>query len=782
MSDMDAPDGIRSPAMLLSVTLLPSYEDGSPIPVFRLSDRGGVARLRLLSGLRSPVRTEEGAVEEARRIVAEARGRHWWERRDEQKAFNRGMLASGAHYDVFAPDAGAPPLLDALRIRWSPKAGSETLSISHWSLAANGARATTWGADNFRRHALIRAETVRQQLWRDYRLNLGALRAFHDLTRALSGMTLSNNWATLNRQEEITHYNAGDQITGDSDYYSFEAVQALIDQVTRSKRELFPWHKSHSGAELSIGLRFSAPGEPERATVLFYEGGDPTPRHALPLLDEREALKTKQAAAFRLLGEIGSAIEKIRDMAVEFRKISTTDPAAAARIDRAIGEMEAAISRKRVEFAQAYLAIVEFVAKNREITLAKAREHEQAKARVEDHRARAEAIKADYTPVTRLTTKLAEHLTRVPVPFSVKTLGRRGEKAHIEQSQTGPDGRVIFNRALDLFEQQHEVPEGLCSIAEAGRTVFGGDLGWLPLQTYVALSQDIGLKSDLPGVQFITAGDLFRRIRPSAAPKIAKNGLNDWWKTAHGRSELTATDALEAALRFLSGIVIPHKKNGEDSLLIGLLSVTMVTKNRRGEVRFGYEWHNALRTLIVGDETEGLQPSYMVTNHRALFSYSGKAIHTAPHMQVLAESMAHAAAMTHGETEAGALEIGMTPGGDHMRFGTLIEKLHLNYDDKPSNVARRAQAALDAIQEAGVITKYSIFGAGDNIFQKKIRITMSGDYLVRPALIKAERDERHLRRSLEERPFEPLKPAQKTGQKTGTGAKRGRPVRRKTAP
>ena len=778
MSDTAGPDAVKSTAMLLKVALFPPSDDGSPIPVFRLSSKPGVARLRLLSGLRAGPADEDARRAEARRIITEARRRSWAERRDAQRAFNRGMLSTGAHYDVFAPDANAPPLLDVMRIRWNPKAGGETLLISHWSIAETGARATTWGADNFHLQGMTKADASRRQIWKDHRLNLGALRAFNDLTHALGAeVTISESWAELNRQEEISAFNAGDMITGEIDYYPFDAVQDLLAQVTRKERAGFPWHKGDAGPELSIGLKFSAPGEPQAAKILFFTDDGLSPTSEAPLVGSQKTLKERLAQAFRLLAEIEDARKTINQLALEFRNASSQDPARAARIDRTIGEQEDAVNRKLGEFAAAYTALVEFVAARKETILEGSRKLEQAAERRQRLTISAEAIKHDYTPVSRLTTTLAEHLTKVPVAFTVKTLSRRGDKARLEQTQTGPAGEIIFNRALDLFEQQHDVPEGLCSIAEAGRTVFGGEMGWLPLQTYVALSQDIGLKSETPGVQYITAGDLFRRIRPSAAAKIAKNGLNDWWKTSHGRSDLSATDALEAALRFLSGIVIPHKKNDEDSLLIGLLSVTMVTKNRRGEVRFGYEWHNALRTLIVGDEKEGLRPSYMVTNHRALFSYGRHAIHTAPHMQVLLESMAHAAAMTHGdvETEAGALEIGTTPGGDHMRVGALVERLHLNYDEKPSNIERRVLTTLDAIQEAGVIQKYSILNNSSNFFQKKIRITMSGDYLVRPALIKAERDEKKLRRSFEENPFEPLE----IGPKPGPAAPKRRSPRRK---
>ena len=770
MSEDSRPaDALSSGPMPVEFAMLPSRDDGSPLPIFYMSPRGGTARLRLISGLPAPIENTDEAQGRATSLIQSARSLAHEDRAAAMPAFNKGIFAARDRWGVFAPDEETPPMLDVLRLQWRRNSSPPFLIVSGWARAENGARMSAWTE----RHELTHADDTRRRLWTDYRLNLGAIRAFLDLTQPFGNkLKQPEGWASLVRHDHVAAFNDGDIITGDVGYYDYEAVELLKDRVVKDARRQFPWHRGPHGEEISIGLRFSAPGQPETAHVLLFEEGDPVARYEAPLVDERETLKTKRALAFRLLNEIRRAEELISEQSIEYRRLISSDPARAAQLNSRLDETENTLLRKREEFAHTYASIIEFVAPKREILLEKARKHEQAKAKLDEKRARVEAIKDNYTPVSKISSTLAEHLTVVPVAFSVQTLGH---KAQLSQTLTSPTGQQLYSRNLELFEQVDKVPEGLPSLADAASRVFGSDLVWLPLLSYVGLSMDVRTKTEIPGLHYISAGDLFRRIRPNASAKIAKNGLADWWKTTHSNLDMSPTDALEASLRFLSGVVVPYREGDIEKRLIGLLNIQEVQKNGRGQISYGYAWNLALRSLITGDEKEGRDPSYMLVNHRALFSYSGKSLQTAPAMQVLLESMAHAAAMGGGrnaETEAGALEIGLTPGGDHMRFGHLVEKLHL-HGERPNHIAKRVEGTLDALQEAGVIDKFHIFGASSNVFEKKIRIVMSPDYLEAPALARAMREERRLRRELETQPFEP------TQIERAMKARRGRPPKKK---
>lgn len=764
-------DAVSSAAMPVEFTLLPSHDDGSPLPIFYMAAKGGTARVRLLSGF-NPAPEEGAAINHvSTELMLRARKVDWRDRLSAKASFNRGVMSARDRWGVFAPDEQSPPMLDVMRMRWS-LSSPPFLTISSYSRTPAGASMDAWTE----RHEMTSAASTQKRLWEEHRLNLGALRAFLDLTRPFGDkLSQAENWASLVRHDHVGAGNFGDTITGDVGYYEYAAVELLKDRVLKDLRPWFPWHKGASGQEMSIGLRFSAPGQAETAHVLLFEAGDPTPRHEVPLVDTREALKTSRATAFRLLSETRRAEQMISEQSIEYRRLLQADPERANLLNKRIDEIEAALVKKRIEFAKAYASLVEFVAPRREILLENARKLELAKAKHDEKRARVEAIKDNFTPVSKITSTLAEHLTVVPVAFSVQTIGPRGDKAKLSQTLLGPSGQPLYSRNLELFEQVDKVPEGLPSLADAASRVFGSDLVWLPLLSYVGLSMDVRTKTEIPGLHYISAGDLFRRIRPNAAAKITKNGLADWWKTTHSNLDMSPTDALEASLRFLSGVVVPYREGDIEKRLIGLLNIQEVQKNGRGQISYGYAWNLALRSLITGDEKEGRDPSYMLVNHRALFSYGGRALATAPAMQVLLESMAHAAAMGGGknvETEAGALEIGLTPGGDHMRFGTLVDKLHL-HGDKSSNVARRVVSTLDALQEAGVVEKYSLIGASTNMFERKIRISMSPDYLEYPAMARAMREERRLRKAIETQPFEPINSDNKKAQR------RGRPPKKK---
>jgi hypothetical protein len=754
--------------------LVPSMEDGSPLRAYMLP--AGKADLRVLcvSGLEAPIEETEIRAE-AGRILREARkalrreSRILPEHREERSAPEQVGLFEAHRGFVVDP----VPTVDMLRVRWWPSSSDNmaALKVVAWGRTHGGA-----GNRNGVLLRLANAGKVREWHWQDKGLNLAALRMYMEHARdPLQGYSPPSLTLSFPSNAAATPGLTG----GGEYYYDAAAVVELKAYIARNEAKL-PWHNM-AGSEktkgLLIALEFSAPGEKEAAYALYFDGPDlqpSIPPQPLAGLEGKGSESLKAAFRHRKrieelikqLGEHTLAIQEVKARIEAARKLITkADNAAVHQLLGKIKITTREIERTREGFLASYAYLVGIAAKKREEIFDGHRRWEAVQARVREKEARVEHIREAYTPVAqKITTPLAQHMTKLPVDLNIARLGQ-GSGYYVTRQLQNVTG-TPKEAQLELVVTDPE-PNGLADLQKAAAFFFGGDgPAHLPLLLYAALSSDVGTQTDISGVRTFTAGEAWQRMRPHAVDLIRKNGLENWFKQNHkalSDKGYKATDLLRMSLRFLSSVRVPYEAptaTGEKKakILTGLLHQTSETKpDTRGRVSFNYAWNPELRELIGG--ADGSKPSYMYTNREALFSYKNRDLNTAPALQLILENMARAAALSGGEkmeTVAGNLWVGRTPGGDEMTLGLLVERLGL-YDARGDNLYRRLLNALEAVGEAGPLTSFKVLGAGKvNKWGQKIRLEMSAEYRDL-YLVERERREAHKLKQKLAQPFAPRK-------------------------
>lgn len=767
--------------------LVPSMEDGSPLRAYMLP--AGKADLRVLcvSGLEAPIEETEIRAE-AGRILREARKalrrerRILPEHREERIAPEQVGLFEAHRGFVVDP----VPTVDMLRVRWWPSSSDNmaALKVVAWGRTHGGA-----GNRNGVLLRLANAGKVREWHWQDKGLNLAALRMYMEHARdPLQGYSPPSLTLSFPSNAAATPGLTG----GGEYYYDAAAVVELKAYIARNEAKL-PWHNmagSEKTRNLLIALQFSAPGEKEAAYALYFDGPGLQPSIPPQPLSGLEGKGSENLkAAFRhqkrieeLIKQLGEHTLAIQNSTTKLEAFSTVDgPGGIDATRKALIKAEASatrelmqkskatikeIERAREGFLASYAYLVGIAAKRREEIFDVHRRSEAADARVREMEVRVEHIRPAFTPVAqKITTPLAQHMTKLPVDLSIARLGQ-GSGFYVTRQLQNVTG-TPKEAQLELVVTDPE-PNGLADLQKAAAFFFGGDgPAHLPLLLYAALSSDVGTQTDISGVRAFTAGEAWQRMRPGrAAADIQKKGLEDWFKKTHtalAAQGYKAADPLRMSLRFLSSVRVPYEvktATGEDKakILTGLLHQTSETKpDTRGRISFNYAWNPELRELIGG--ADGTRPSYMYTNREALFSYRNQDLNTAPALQLILENMARAAALSGGEkmeTVAGRLWVGRTPGGDEISLGKLAERLGLS-DERSSNLYRRVMNALEAVAEAGPLASFKEIPSGSrNKFEHKLRLEMAAEYRDL-YLVERERREAHKLKQKLAQPFAPRK-------------------------
>ncbi len=765
--------GMKDP-LITHHEIVPSQEDGSPLRTYLLPAKPADLRVLCVSGLETPIEAT-GVRDEAARILLKARKvlrqrrRILPEHREETgKPEQVGLF--DAHRGLMVDPV---PTVDMVKVRWLPAAPPElaTLTVAAWGRTHGGE-----GARNRASLKLANADSIRERLWRERGLNLAALRMYMDHARdPLQGYTPPNLGISFPNNSASTPGLTG----GDVQYYDSDAVKELTAYIASNRAKL-PWHNmagSEKSAGLSIALEFSPAGEAEAAYALYFDGPSlqpSIPRAPLLGLEGKGAENLK--AAFRHRKRIEDLIKQIGEHTLALQEVTAktetarkplTKPENAA-LRELLNKIKATtkeIERTRDGFLASYVYLMGIAGKKREEIFADHRRWEATQATLKEWEARVELIRPTFTPLAqKITTPLAQHMTRLPVDLSIARLGQ-GAGIHVT--------RLIQDRRGERKEAQLELvvtdpePNGLADLQKAATFFFGSNgPAHLPLLLYVALSADVGTQTDIAGVRTFTAGEAWQRIRPHAKDLIRSNGLENWFKAnnkALSDRGYKAADLLRMSLRFLGSVRVPYSITtdaGEEKrkILTGLLYQTSETKpDSRGRISFNYAWNPELRELISG--ADGTGPSYMYTNREALFSYRNQDLHTAPALQLLLEEMARAAARSGGakmETVAGKLWVGRTPGGDEMALGKLVEKLGLS-DDRSSNLYRRLMNALEAVAEAGPLASFKVIAGGrPNRWEHRIRLEMAAEYRDLYQIERVRR-EAHKQQMQREQPFAPRK-------------------------
>ena len=718
--------------MMFRFPLAQLADDGACLPAYMLPSTKAEARLRLVSSLPEP---PEG--KHAREIVAE-----YLRRARSLGPAARKASSSSRHIRLYREVGGGQlsivpeddiVTLDNWRVRWEPEETPENGTPSG-TLTASGWTRLTDSEPLVQHHKLklIGAEAARKFLWEKSRINLAALRSFLEFApEIIPG--ISRSPVALMRVDHAC--GSGVSIGGDIAFYDYKKLQDIRNAVDNPAHKA-PWHPTaESRNAISTGLTFSRPGEDETALVAYYEGPDLIPLLEAPLAGLTGKDLELQRKAFRHRKSIADLHRKIGENTFDFRT-APRGSAEAFQAGQYLLGLEDEIAQHVAELALCYRDLVQVAARKREEILTLNRRYQVAAASMEEKAARVEVLRDSFKPVSNTVTQhLAPHMTKVPVDLA---LTRLSKAPGFQVSRSVPNLITGIEREmqLDMVLTDPE-PNGLADLQKAARFFFGEDgPAHFPLLFYVALSSDLGTRTEISGVRSFSVADAWQRIRPGAVADIRKDGVESWFKRSHkalATKGLKASDVVRMSLRFLGSIRVPYSVIGPDKgevpkILTGLLHQTSESiVDRKGRVIFNYAWNPELGELVGG--TAGRKPSYMYSNHKALFSYSGRELHTAPALQLTLENMARSAAMRGGdrmETVAGRLIIGRTPKGDDMSLGSLIERLGL-YGERGDNLHRRILGALDAVQDTGIV-KVSFGASRPNKWEQKVRLEMSTEY------------------------------------------------------
>lgn len=757
--------------MIFRFPLAHVVDDGSPLPAYMLPSTKAEGRFRLVSGMGLVAGTlgmiDLPAQEAAASILREGRRAGPSGRKTSAASRQINLAREEGGKVKFYPEPGEATL-DTWRLRWEPVDNTVPAGI----LTAAGWTRVADSLPLVERHVLhlVDAEASRNILWEQSRINLAALRAFLEFApEIIPG--LSRSPLTLLRLMEAR--GQGAPLEGEAAFYDQSKLRDLRRALDDPKNNA-PWHTTPEGLlAISTGLRFSEPGEPETAFVAYYEGPEMTPAvEPIPLAGLSGKDADIQRKAFRHRKSINDLHRKIGANTFDFRN-APPDSAEAYQNAQYLAGLQDEIERHAAELAVCYRELVQVAARKREEILTRARRFKDMQATLQRKEARVESLREVFKPLSHtVTTHLAPHMTRLPVDLSLTRL-TQGTGFQVTRNVANMATRLEKEMQIDMVLTDPE-PNGLADLQKAARFLFGTDgPAHVPLLLYVALSSDLGTKTDIKGVRSFTVSEAWQRIRPGAVAEIRKDGVESWFKKTHkalAAKGMKAADVVKLSLRFLSSIRVPYTVIGPDrkempKVITGLLYQTSETLvDKKGRVTFNYTWNPELGELVGG--TEGRRPSYMYSNHEALFSYAGRDLHTAPALQLILENMARAAAMGGGErmeTVAGRLVVGRTPKGDDMPLGALVERLGL-FGERSDNLHRRLMGALNAVEETGIVKV--TFGANrHNKWEQKLRLEMSADYRDLYLLEKERQAAAEMKASLE-KPF--------------AGKPRGRPKGKKT--
>ncbi|MGB1007665.1 MAG: hypothetical protein ACPGVX_10835, partial [Thalassobaculaceae bacterium] len=213
-------------------------------------------------------------------------------------------------------------------------------------------------------------------------------------------------------------------------------------------------------------------------------------------------------------------------------------------------------------------------------------------------------------------------------------------------------------------------------------------------------------------------------------------------------------------MSFFAGLKIPVKqKDGQLRHLPGLISIEDDPRapgaksiGHRGATDVYWRFNSRLENYITG--ANNTPPMFMLSNHKALFSYGRKALHLAPALQLYIEShmrnnLFKGLFSHHNGTF-------LTPQGDGITLGKIAERLGM-HETRPYRYEQRIMSALDAVGEAGVISDWKIQGPRRDAWgDTKVAITVSDTYQAAYELTQMKRNRAKLDRQLE-KPFAPEK-------------------------
>ena len=242
------------------------------------------------------------------------------------------------------------------------------------------------------------------------------------------------------------------------------------------------------------------------------------------------------------------------------------------------------------------------------------------------------------------------------------------------------------------------------------------------------------------------ATDFWCLVRPQAAARIRKKGLQDWWvRNGHkGR----ATDTFFELMRFLASVCIPRGEEAEDFIhgIIQISAAGRTTRNGAFVDRVVWRFNPEVARLIAGARRE--QPYYMVVNSGAMFAYEKKELHLAPALQLYLEYRTRAAYFRGNLLGTGGELV--TPDGHGVTFATMAERLGLPAGCCPSETVDRLKAALKTVTRRGVVAEWRQTRVSrHNPLETKIAIRMSPDYLTLYDRARLHREEQQHRRFLE---------------------------------
>ena len=404
------------------------------------------------------------------------------------------------------------------------------------------------------------------------------------------------------------------------------------------------------------------------------------------------------------------------------------------------------------EARKAHLRLVREVGKWRSEII----ERQTALTRVVEQQKAREQLFADkreaYTPLAAQIWDALPHMSVLPTgvdvqitPFRDTALGQVGLRVQRPAFRAGGEAKQIEFRDVLLHEP------GFPTLQDAANSVFGGPRSgrnWIFPVGYVGLAKLAqGASAHDRAVDLETlATDFWCLVRPQAAARIRKKGLQDWWvRNGHkGR----ATDTFFELMRFLASVCIPRGEEAEDFIhgIIQISAAGRTTRNGAFVDRVVWRFNPEVARLIAGARRE--QPYYMVVNSGAMFAYEKKELHLAPALQLYLEYRTRAAYFRGNLLGTGGELV--TPDGHGVTFATMAERLGLPAGCCPSETVDRLKAALKTVTRRGVVAEWRQTRVSrHNPLETKIAIRMSPDYLTLYDRARLHREEQQHRRFLE---------------------------------
>ena len=635
---------------------------------------------------------------------------------------------------------------------------------------------------------LIPVQAVRSWVWSRYGRSIEGLAAFHGITHELpASSSFYFSDAVGESAREAVRQALG--LASSGPWFSFDPVRP---EEHAELAEYFPLNEFvtlaavldllQSGdvqAELppvDCALRLALPGEPEEASVHYFEGDTP---HALPFKGQPGAIENDLKALFGKRLQLARLFRELNQLATTNIHVVMGSPTPVQPVMRQGPPMEEEkqalyalhlneAERIAAEINGLYLELTRWAAKQKEGVLQKARE--LARTRIEVNEA-----EGSWRERQQHYVQLASNIEGLPPHFAAIPSGLMGEDLHAVEDQFGRAVLKIRRPGLQtqgMPEKEHRVleldlpakhEERGALIAQANLVLSPAGPRWLLPQGLVAISKlyrDAGGYAKPETVFRLRLNDWIDSMRPQQVARFKEKGRGEAFGKEHKPQIL-----FDALLGLLNRLTFEAH---DGSTVNGFYLIVGHGKDEKGY--FAELMLNPKQLdLIAGDSK-----MFLVTNADAMLNYDRASLDYTPAAQLGLELFARQNLYNRDTaTLADPKGGGISRHAYAHKFG-LVMGPH----DKQHHLLRRFDSVLDNLHESGVIASVERDGheKKSNPFETKLLITLNPDYQKAYNLTRQLRKQRALEQQLES-PFAP--PPRLLPRPEPTKPRRGRPKGKK---